>query len=99
MAAVVLDPCFAATSTEIAARESGLIVEWHRGFRLAVDDLGRQADYRGQSVVEFGRSIAERGCLDARLIGNAVNDGAEEQLAKRLWHCLARFGSLGRPVR
>ncbi len=90
--AIVLDPSFASTPIETIARDSGLGVEWHQGFRLSPAELGRRPDYRGPEVVNFGRSVAEDGWLDARVVGAAVSAGADPQLAKRLWHCVARFG-------
>jgi hypothetical protein len=91
--AVVLDPAFRGTAVEAAADRLPVPVEWHHGFRLAVADLERHADYRGAEVVAAGRAIAQDGVLDARVVGEAVADGrSDAQTLKRVWHCVARFG-------
>jgi hypothetical protein len=90
--AVVLDPAYRGSGLE-----DGLPcpVEWHHGFRLAVEELERHADYRGEDVVRAGRAVAAGGMLDARVIGLAVHTGRfDPQVLKRLWHCTARFGDV-----
>lgn len=90
---LVLDPAYHATDIETAASDLPFAIEWHQGFRLHVDELAQHASYRGDEVVEAGRSVAARGWLDAYLIGTAVRLGTtDEQTLKRLWHCTARFG-------
>jgi hypothetical protein len=94
VAAVVLDPCFRGTLYEAQAHELGVGVEWHEGWRLSVADLARHPDYRGSGVVEVGRRIAENGSLDAAVIGRAAAVGMEvPQDLKKVWHCVARFGT------
>jgi hypothetical protein len=39
-------------------------VEWHRGFRLTVEQLRRHPDYRGPEYVKLGTEIAVDGLLD-----------------------------------
>jgi hypothetical protein len=92
--ALVLDPCYAGTEVERAARALPCSLEWHPGFRLSVDELARYASYRGQEYVNLGAAIAERGIVDPRLIGNAARTGRhDEQALKKVWHCVARFGA------
>jgi hypothetical protein len=92
--ALVLDPCFRGTEIERAARMLPCPVEWHGGFRLRIDDLRRHPDYRGQKYVELGVSLARNGFLDPAVIGSASRTRRyDEQSLKRVWHCLARFGS------
>ena len=94
--ALVLDPCFRGTDVERLADELGCSVEWHHGFRLSVEELGRHPDYRGPEVVALGAEIAVDGHLDARVVGAAVRTGRHDpQALKRVWHHVARFG---RPV-
>ncbi|MFJ1759638.1 DUF3626 domain-containing protein [Amycolatopsis sp. NPDC088138] len=94
--ALVLDPAFRGTDVETAAAGLPFPVEWHHGFRLPVAILAEHADYRGEDVVRAGKEIAERGWLDARVIGDAVRAGRHDpQTLKRVWHCTARFGLRG----
>ncbi|QWF81924.1 DUF3626 domain-containing protein [Amycolatopsis sp. CA-230715] len=92
--ALVLDPCFRGTEVEELASALPCRVEWHHGFRLGVDALARCEAYRGPEVVRLGLSAAVDGWLDATAIGAAARAGHDEQLVKRLWHVLARFGAL-----
>lgn len=91
--ALVLDPCYRGTSVEVAADRLGVPVEWHAGFRLSTDELGRHPEYRGQEYVDLGTELAVDGMLDPLILGRAVATGRHDQQAiKRVWHCLARFG-------
>ncbi|MGW0434137.1 DUF3626 domain-containing protein [Micromonospora sp. NPDC003197] len=93
--ALVLDPSYRGTKIEAAARRLPCPVEWHPGFRLAVTELQRHPDYRGQEYVDLGTKIAIDGYLDPRIIGDAARTGEhDEQALKRVWHYLARFGAL-----
>jgi hypothetical protein len=92
--ALVLDASYRGTPVEAAALRLPCPLEWHPGYRIAVDELRRHADYRGPAYVELGASIAENGHLDPRIIGDAVRSGRyEAQDLKKVWHCLARFGA------
>lgn len=94
--ALVLDPSYRGTTVEDMARRLPCALEWHPGFRLAVDHLRRHPDYRGQAYVELGAEIAVDGRLDPRSIGDAAQTGRyDPQALKKVWHCLARFGSPG----
>ena len=91
--ALVLDPSFRGTDVEAAAATLAVALEWHHGFRLHLDELQRQVDYRGAHVVRAGMDIAEDEWLDARIIGDAARRGRHpSQTLKQLWHCTARFG-------
>ncbi|MDD1063573.1 DUF3626 domain-containing protein [Streptomyces cocklensis] len=92
--ALVLDPGYRGTAVEAAARRLPCPLEWHPGLRLSVDELRRHPDYRGQEYVDLGAEIAVGGHLDPRVVGDAARTGAYDQQAlKKVWHCLARFGS------
>ncbi|MGW2859029.1 DUF3626 domain-containing protein [Streptomyces sp. NPDC001205] len=92
--ALVLDPGYRGTSVEEAARRLPCAIEWHDGFRLTVEHLRRHPGYRGQEYVDLGAEIAVDGLLDPRIIGDAVRTGRyDSQALKKVWHCLARFGS------
>lgn len=91
--ALVLDPSYRGTVVEAAARSLSCPLEWHSGLRLAVEELGRHPEYRGQEYVDLGTEIAVDGYLDPRIIGDAARTGLRDQQAlKKVWHCLARFG-------
>nr|WP_246192473.1 DUF3626 domain-containing protein [Kitasatospora atroaurantiaca] len=92
--ALVLDPSYRGTPVEAAARLLPCPVEWHAGFRLTVAELRRHPEYRGQEYVDLGAEIAADGRLDPRIIGDAARTGRHDQQdLKKVWHCLARFGS------
>lgn len=89
---VVLDPSFAGTAVEDAARRLGPPVRWTPGRVLAVDELVRHEAYRGPEPVALGVAVAVDGRLDARVVGLAAAAGHDPQAVKRLWHLVARFG-------
>jgi hypothetical protein len=94
--ALVLDPSYRDTAVEAAAGRLACPVEWHNGFRLAVAELRRHPDYRGQEYVDLGAQIAIDGYLDPRIIGEAACTGRyDPQALKKVWHYLARFGFSG----
>ena len=91
--ALVLDPCFRGTDVEAIALTLPCPIEWHHGFRLRTDELRRHPDYRGPHIVSLGLDLAVAEHLDARIIGDAARTGAyDEQMLKRVWHYVARFG-------
>ncbi|MCT9089783.1 DUF3626 domain-containing protein [Streptomyces sp. ASQP_92] len=93
--ALVLDPCYRGTTVEDAALRLGCPVEWHPGFRLGVDELRRHPGYRGEEYVDLGSRIAVDGTLDPKIVGDAARAGLyDPQAVKKVWHYLARFGSL-----
>ena len=93
--ALVLDPCFRGAAVADQAHELGVPVEWHEGRRLPVAVLEqRHPAFRGPRTVDVGRRIARDGYLDAVVLGRAAAAGAHDpQDLKRVWHCVARFGS------
>jgi hypothetical protein len=91
--AVVLDPCFRDGPVESAAPRFSCAVEWHPGFRVAVEAL--DPAYRGPEFVELARTLASStgGVLTPDLIGDAARAGGHApQDLKRVWHLLARYG-------
>ncbi len=91
--ALVLDPCFRGTNVEPLADRFPCYLEWHHGFRLAVEELLCHPEYRGQDIVQLGVTLAVDGYVDARIIGAAAEAGQyEPQALKRAWHYVARFG-------
>lgn len=93
--AVVLDPCFRGTAVEDAAEALTCAVEWHGGYRLAVDVPAGLEAYRGPEAVALARALAVGGSLTPDLLGAAVADGHDPQRVKHVWHLLARFGAPG----
>ncbi|GII99003.1 uncharacterized protein DUF3626 [Sediminihabitans luteus] len=92
--ALVLDPSFRGTQVERAADSLGVPVAWHEGRRLPVDVLAAHPGFRGARVVESGFRVAVDGLLDAAVLARAARTGHEDpQDLKRLWHCVARFGT------
>ena len=91
--ALVLDPSFRGTEIEEQAYALAVPVEWHEGRRLCVPELDLHPDFRGPQVVAAGHRVAERGFLDAAVLGRAARRGTEDpDVLKRLWHLVARFG-------
>ncbi|PKT75037.1 DUF3626 domain-containing protein [Streptomyces populi] len=94
--ALVLDPSYRGTEVHEAARHLPCPVEWHPGFRLGVSELRRHPHYRGREYVDLGAEIAVDGRLTPRVVGDAARTGRYElQDLKKVWHCLARYGSPG----
>jgi hypothetical protein len=90
--ALVLDPCYRDTDVARAAARLPIPIEWHRGFRLGVDDLRNHAEYRGPQYVALALSLARDGHLDGRIVGEAAATGAyDPQALKRVWHYIARY--------
>ncbi|MDX3128937.1 DUF3626 domain-containing protein [Streptomyces europaeiscabiei] len=92
--ALVLDPSYRGTDVEAAARRLPCRLDWHPGLRLTVEELALHPDYRGHEYVDLGAKIAVDGYLTPRIIGDAARTGLHDQQAlKKVWHCLARFGT------
>ena len=90
----VLDPSFAGTAVEDAARRLGPPVRWTPGRVLGVDELRRHVAYRGPEPVALGLAVARYGRLDALVVGEAAASGEHDpQTVKRLWHLVARYGA------
>jgi hypothetical protein len=93
--ALVLDPCYRDSDTEVAARALPCALEWHPGFRLSVEDLRRHPEYRGPEYVDLGVALARDGELTPATIGAAARAGRHHpQDLKKVWHYVARFGDL-----
>ena len=91
---LVLDPSHRGSPVEATAARLPCPVEWHPGFRLAVTELQRHPDYRGQEYVDLGCQLAVDGFLTPRVIGDAARTGRYgAQALKRVWHYVARFGA------
>ncbi|HEY5016827.1 MAG TPA: DUF3626 domain-containing protein [Streptosporangiaceae bacterium] len=103
--ALVLDPCYRATSVEDGASRLGCPVEWHGGFAVTAAAFlanpgYRGPGYRGPEFARLGASLAGDRALTPRLIGDASRAGRhDEQALKRVWHYVARFGSPELPGR
>lgn len=89
--AIVLDPSFKATAIEDAAR-SLCHIEWHEGFSLGSDDIANCAVFRGPQVATAISQLLEYGPVTPASIWRARNVTLDYQMAKWVWHCLARFG-------
>ncbi len=93
--ALVLDPCYRDTPIETAASQLACPIEWHGGFTLTTAELRKHPDYRGPEFVRLGVSLAQDDSLNPRIIGDASRSGHhDEQALKRVWHYVARFGSV-----
>ncbi|WP_432564294.1 DUF3626 domain-containing protein [Kineococcus sp. SYSU DK003] len=91
--ALVLDPCHRGSPVEELARRFPAPVEWHHGFVLSRGDFARPdvAAFRGAATARVGASLGP--LVDAAVIGAATWTGElDEQVLKRVWHCVARFG-------
>lgn len=93
--ALVLDPCHVGTRVEADALTLPVRVEWHSGFRVAIDTVHQFPDYRGQRYVELAATLAVDGWLTPVIIGTAAASGqyANDDL-KKVWHYLARFAEI-----
>lgn len=90
--AVVLDPSYRATAVETVASRLGCTIAWHEGFGLSRDRLDGCAAYRGTAAAQAIADLGEYGMVTPARIGVARRHGLDRQLAKWIWHCVARFG-------
>ncbi|KAB8167300.1 DUF3626 domain-containing protein [Streptomyces sp. 3MP-14] len=94
VAALVLDPSHRGTPVAEAAAALPCPVEWHPGFRLPVEVLDANPEFRGPEIAALGRRLAENGLLDPRMIGDAArSEEHDPQDLKKVWHYLAHFGA------
>lgn len=92
--AIVLDPCYRHTEVEAAAKLLPCALAWHPGFRLPALRIAQCIDYRGRDIAALAASLAVDGHVTPRDIGQALRaSAADVQSLKRVWHCVARFGS------
>lgn len=92
--ALVLDACYRGTEIEAAAATLACPVEWHAGFRMPAGRVADCVAYRGQEFADLAASLMRADVLTPRDVGLARREGlADWQSLKRVWHCLARFGS------
>lgn len=90
--ALVLDPSYRGTAVEHAARGLGIPTEWTPGFRLSVHRRSDCERLRGPAPAEALLRIAVSGAVPPALLGAAHADGLDDRTAKRLWHCMVRYG-------
>lgn len=92
--ALVLDPAYRGSATELVAEDLGVPVEWHPGFRVHVDTVSGHPDFRGEPVVALAADLARNGWLDPSVLGAARRAGRHDpQALKLVWHYVARFGA------
>lgn len=92
--AAVLDPSYRNTEIEAAADKLGCPIEWHPGFWVNESQIIGFSEYRGSDEADMAAFLSENGVLTPRQIGRARKARrADPQLLKRVWHCLAKFGS------
>ncbi|WP_144210987.1 DUF3626 domain-containing protein [Shewanella donghaensis] len=106
---LVADPSFKDTDTsdclhELCA-EYDIELLWHKGYQLHVDNVAK--DFRGASMPEVAKAIAEEGVINARIIGQAAaaltlkpvswsergKQAQQLQQLKLMWHMLVKFGA------
>ena len=92
--AIVLDPSYRNTEIEAVAKTLGCTVEWHPGFKMPFHRVANCVAYRGQEIADLAAALFEKGPLTPRHVGLALRARrADPQSLKRVWHCVARFGS------
>ncbi|XYK63970.1 DUF3626 domain-containing protein [Serratia marcescens] len=91
--AVVLDGCYKETPIDIFAHRLACPVEWHPGYRLAEKHLPECVDYRGKEIADLARKLVNNGFVTPFDIGLARGKGYDPQHLKKVWHCVAKFGS------
>jgi hypothetical protein len=107
---LVADPSFQGhpegEQMEELCQKFELKLVWRPGFELSTESV--PSDFRGAVMCSFARRVAERGRVNARLIGIAARGVVSEpsaweefgepahllQLVKRLWHTTVKFGDL-----
>lgn len=91
--AIVLDPSYKQTQIEADASKLPCKLEWHAGFVLSNDHYDGCIQYRGQVVADFTKQIIKQGRLTPAFLDTFRDGSVNEQLVKKTWHCLARFGA------
>lgn len=77
----------------------GIPVEWHEDRVLPVGELEQHPLSWGRDIDSQGREISSEGMLDARIIAEALHNGASDpQSLKKVWHHVARFGRPATPT-
>lgn len=93
--ALVLDPSYKNSDVEALANKLNCNIEWHDGFILAVDEMAKYPNYRGEQFVRLGKEVSVNSVLTPYIIGLAAESGEyNQQDLKRVWHYLARFGRI-----
>lgn len=90
--AIILDPSYRGTSVEISAKSLECELEWHEGFRLHTDRLSECAEFRGEEVADAIATIAVGSVVTPAILGRARQSIFDYQMAKWVWHCVAKFG-------
>ena len=90
--ALVLDPSFKGTRIEEAAALLGCDLEWHDGFRLSLDCLSECRIYRDPAAANAIVEIADGKSVTPALLWRARDSALDYQIAKWVWHCIARYG-------
>lgn len=90
--AIVLDPSYRNTAVEAAAQKMPMLLKWHSGYTLLGNSFADCEQYRGRDVAELIQRIAVNNTLTPAIIGEYRGTGTNEQLLKKAWHCVARFG-------
>ncbi len=97
--ALVLDPCYLGTGVEADAMNLPVRVEWHSGFRVAINAIRQFPEYRGRRYVELATTLAIDGWLTPAIIGSAAaSEQYENDDLKKVWHYLARFAEIDHDV-
>jgi hypothetical protein len=105
---LVADPSFKGMEIgnilEQLCQKYGIKLEWHQGFQMNAADV--PSTYRGPAMPSLARRIASNQMINARVIGEAVQELMREperwkdrgtqremlQELKYIWHVLVRFG-------
>jgi len=90
--ALVLDPSFEGTSIESAAHSLRCTIEWHDGFRLSIGQIAECEAYRGRAAADAIVRMAEEAWVTPAVLWRARDSGLDYQIAKWVWHCIARYG-------
>ena len=85
----MLDPSFRDSPIEAWGQRLGCKVEWHEGFRLQLDQLLAEEDFRPSPAIE---AITQLGIRTPADLSDARDKHLDYQTAKWVWHCIARFG-------
>ncbi|PSK80275.1 uncharacterized protein DUF3626 [Limimaricola soesokkakensis] len=94
VSAIVLDPSFRGTVIEKFAHNLECPVEWHPGFSMPASKLPFCEAYRDERIAELAASLFNGPNLTPACIAKARRGGpADLHDLKRVWHCVARFGS------
>ncbi|MFK7994520.1 MAG: DUF3626 domain-containing protein [Granulosicoccus sp.] len=90
---LVLDPSFRNSPIESVAQQLPCNVEWHGGFRLESSHYEQCLGFRGKETADFVNYLSGKGVITPATLSPYRDGSVDEQIIKKVWHCLVKFGA------